>query len=237
MEVISMRVPPKEIGSSLSPIKHVHIDKPIIIPRLPVISNDKQRVKLTKEIESYCRGSLEYSDIIAYLRKYVNMNECTFLNSFKGDKKKGMIEIHHAPFTLFSITDIVMRKHEEVYDGVIDELKVAEEVMRLHYSGLVGLVPLSITCHQLVHDGQLTIPLWCVYGRFVEFTKKYYDWIPDSLLMTLDEQVQLSKKFKADPEALREANKVLYVQYVYLDVDGETPMEEGIDPKLQKSYA
>jgi len=231
-----MRIPQKTSGISSSKIKHVHIEKPIIIPRLPVITNDKQRVKLTKEIEGYCRATLEYTDLIAYLRKHVDMNECTFLNSFKADKKKGMIEIHHSPFTLFSITDIVMRKQEEIL-GLIDEFKVVEEVMRLHYSGLIGLIPLSVTAHQLVHDDQLTVPLWCVYGRFVEFTKKYYDWIPDQTLMTLNEQVQLSRKFKADPEALREANKALYVQFVYLDVDGETPMEDGIDPSMLKAYA
>lgn len=232
-----MRVPPKDVKSVAGQrVKRVHIDKPIVIPRLPVITNDKQRVKLTKQIESYCRTSLEYSDLIAYLRKYVDMNECTFLNEFKAEKKKGMIEVHHAPFTLFSIVDVVMRKQEETI-GYIDELVVAEEVMRLHYSGLVGLIPLSITCHQLVHDDQLTIPLWCVYGKFVEFTKRYYDWIPDSLLMALDEQVQLSKKFRAHPEALREANKILYVQFVYLDVDGETRMEDGVDPKSLRSLA
>ena len=233
-----MRVPPKDSGkSSSSTIKHVRIEKPIIIPRLPVITNDKQRVKLTKEIESYCRGSLEYSDIIAYLRKYVDMNECTFLNSFHGEKRKGQIEIHHSPYTLFSIVDIVMRKHEDLYNS-IDELKVAEEVMRLHYSGVIGLVPLSITCHQLVHDGQLTVPLWCVYGRFVEFTKRYYDWIPDPLLESLNEQIRLSRKFKEDPKALEEANKVLAVKFVYLETEGETPMKSAIlDSNKEKKCA
>ena len=221
-----MRVP-RNTSSTHSNVKRVHIDKPILIPRLPVITNDKQRVKLIKEIESYCRASMEYGELIAYLRKYVNMDECTFLNNFKAGKKKGMIEIHHAPYTLFSIVDIVMRKHEDCY-GYIDEYIVAEEVMRIHYSGLIGLVPLSITCHQLVHADKLTVPLWCVYGRFVEFTKKYYDWIPDPVLMELNEQIKLSAKFKADPNALKEANKILDVQFVYLNVDGETPMEEGV---------
>ena len=95
-----MRVPPKDILTNQSNIKHVHIDKPIVIPRLPVITTDKQRVKLTKQIEGYCRITLEYADLIAYLKKYVDMNQCTFLNEFKSGKKKGMIEIHHSPFTL-----------------------------------------------------------------------------------------------------------------------------------------
>ena len=98
----------------------VHIDKPIIIPRLPVVTNDKQRVKLIKTIESYCRSAMEYTDVITYLRKYVNMDQCTFLENFKAGSKRGMIEIHHAPYTLFSIVDIVMRKQDEQL-GYIDD--------------------------------------------------------------------------------------------------------------------
>lgn len=221
-----MRVPKKDLPNAISKIKQVHIDKPIVIPRLPVVTNDKQRVKLIKTIESYCRSAMEYTDVITYLRKYVNMDQCTFLDNFKAGSKRGMIEIHHAPYTLFSIVDIVMRKQEEQL-GYIDEFIVAEEVMRLHYMGLVGLVPLSITVHQLVHDGQIHVPLWCVYGRFVEFTKKYYDWIPDEIISALSEEIKLSRKFREDPEALKENSRILEVQYVYLDVDGETSINKS----------
>ena len=221
-----MRVPKNTNTKGIANIKHVHVDKPILIPRLPVITNDKQRVNLVKKIESYCRCSMEYSDLIAYLRKYVNMDECTFLTNFKAGKRKGMIEIHHSPFTLFSLVDIVMRKHEDLI-GSIDEFDVCEEVMRLHYSGLVGLIPLSITCHQLVHDDRLQVPLWCVYGRFVEFTKQYYEWIPDETLASLSEQAKLSKKFKEDPESFRDMLKILDVQYLYLDVEGEQKMSSS----------
>lgn len=221
-----MRVPKSTPQKGTSKIRHIHVDKPIIIPRLPVITNDKQRVNLVKKIETYCRTSMEYGDLIGYLRKYVNMDECTFLSNFKAGKRKGMIEIHHAPFTLFSLVDIVMWKHEETV-GYIDEFDVCEEVMRLHYSGLVGLIPLSITCHQLVHDDKLQVPLWCVYGRFVEFTKKYYNWISDETLSALNEQVQLSRKYKENPELLREANSILDVQFLYLDVEGEKRMNDS----------
>ena len=221
-----MRVPNKDVLHTNHDIINVHIDKPIIVPRLPVITNDKQRVKLIKTIESYCRSSMEYKDLISYLRKYVNMDQCTFLENFKTGNKRGSIEIHHAPFTLFSIVDIVMRKQEDQL-GYIDEFKVAEEVMRLHYMGLVGLVPLAVTVHQLVHDGQIHVPLWCVYGRFVEFTKKYYDYIPDEILEALKEEIQLSRKFRENPEALKENSKILDVQFVYLDVDGEEKLEES----------
>lgn len=216
-----MRVPKSDTKNTVAKIKRVHIDKPLIIPRLPVISNDKQRVKLIKEIESYCRQSMEYGDLIKYLRNNINMDECTFLSGFKIKKKGRVIELHHAPYTLFSIVDIVVRKHEDLYNK-IDEFDVCEEVMRLHYQGLIGLIPLSVTCHQLVHDNRLNIPLWCVYGRFVEFTKKYYDWIPDDMIMSLSKQIEMSKEYKANPELLKKELSILDVNYVYLDVDGET---------------
>ena len=232
-----MRIPKTNGPSTRSLVKHVLIEKPILIPRLPVITNDKQRVKLIESIKSLCRVSLEYKDLIAYLRKYVNMDECTFLNNFKAGTKKGMIEIHHSPFTLHDIVDIVMKKQEDEM-GYIDDFLVAEEVMRLHYSGLVGLIPLSVTCHQLVHDRKLTVPLWCVYGRFVEFTKTYYDWIPDPVLIALNEDIKLSQKYRDNPELLREANSILDVKFVYLDVEGETKQEEGLnDSSLIRSRA
>ena len=220
-----MRVPKKK-GNVDGNVKVVHVDKPIVIPRLPVYSTDKQRVKLVKQIESYCRSAMEYSDLIAYLRKHVDMNECTFLQNFKAGKKKGMIEIHHAPYTLFSIVDIVMRKQEETL-GYVDEFKVAEEVMRLHYAGLVGLIPLSVTVHQLVHDNQMHIPLWTVYGNFVKFTNMYYDWIPQPTKEALQKEIELSKEFKNNPELLKENSKILQVQYVYLDVDGTSEFEQA----------
>ena len=228
-----MRVPKETKQRNNIQIQRVHIDKPFLIPRLPVITNDKQRVSLIKQCEGICRSAIEYADLVSYLRKYADMNECTFLNNFKAGSKRGMIEIHHSPFTLFDIVDIVIRRHEDVYHS-IDDFDVCEEVLRLHYSGLVGLIPLSTTCHQLVHDDKLTVPLWCVYGRFVEFTKRYYDWIPDNTLAALMEDVKLSRKFKQNPELLKEANKILDVKFVYLDVEGEQKIDKSLYASMKE---
>ena len=131
MGVNHMRVPKVEHFSDGSDIIHVHYDKPILIPRLPVITNDVQRSKLTKTIEKYIRQSMEYKDLIKYLKENIDMNSCEFFHNVTSGKKKGLIEIHHEPFDLYTLTSIVMRKQEAEY-GYIDELLVAEEVMRLH---------------------------------------------------------------------------------------------------------
>ena len=213
-----MRIPKVEhIDSGSEKIKHIHIEKPIIIPRLPVITNSKQRVKLVKSIERYIRNSLEYRDLISYLKEYMDMTSCEFFPNFKQKKKKGVIEIHHEPYDLFKITDIVCRKHEKEY-GYIDELAVADEVMYCHYTGLVGLIPLSITAHELTHNGKLIIPLNCVFGNFVKFTKQYYDYLDEddseTTINILREKMELTKKLSSADMS------ILEVRYVYTDVDG-----------------
>lgn len=208
-----MRVPKVEHFSDGSDIIHVHYDKPILIPRLPVITNDVQRNKLVKTIEKYIRSSMEYKDLIKYLRDNIDMNYCEFFHNINGSKKKGLIEIHHEPFDLYTLTSIVMQKQETEL-GYIDELVVAEEVMRLHYVGLVGLIPLSVTAHELVHKGKLIVPLNCVYGRFVQFVKDYYDYIDPSYIAMLNSKIDLTKKISG------EDNSILKVRYIYTDIDG-----------------
>lgn len=208
-----MRVPKTHHYDTSEKITRVHLDAPIVIPRLPVITNDRQRVKLIKTIETYVRSSLEYKDLIKYLKDYIDMNQCEFFQNFDGSQKPGLIQIHHEPFDLFSITQIVMNRQEKEL-GYINELQVAEEVMRLHYRGLVGLIPLSVTAHELVHDGKLIVPLNCVYGKFVQFVKEYYDYIDDVLLVMLNEKIEQTKNLKAEDMS------ILSVRYIYTDVDG-----------------
>lgn len=208
-----MRVPKVEHFSNGSDIVRVHYDKPIMIPRIPLITNDVQKSKLTKTIEKYIRQSMEYGDLIKYLRENIDMTSCQFFHNVNGNKKKGQIEIHHAPFDLYTITSIIMEKHEKEY-GFIDELMVAQEVMKLHYVGLVGLIPLSVTAHELVHAGKLIVPLNCVYGRFVQFVKDYFDYIDPSYLAMLNEQIELTKNLS------REDMSILNVRYIYTDIDG-----------------
>lgn len=209
-----MRIPnTKLIPDKKADINTVTIEKPILIPRLPVITTDKQRIKLIMTIERLVRQNIDYKDIITFLRKNLDMNQCEFFENFKAGKRRGMIEVHHAPFDLFSIVEVVMDRMEKEV-GYIDEYPVADQVLRMHYEGLIGLIPLSVTCHQLVHDGKLIVPLNCVYGRFVEFTREYYDELGEDRLAVLNENIQLTKNIK------RSDFNILNVTYIYTKVDG-----------------
>ena len=220
-----MRVPKTHHYDTSEKITTVHLDKPIVIPRLPVVTNDRQKVKLIKSIETYIRSSLEYKDLIKYLKDYIDMNQCEFFQNFDGRQKTGLIQIHHEPFDLFSITQTVMNRQEKEF-GYINELQVAEEVMRLHYRGLVGLIPLSVTVHELVHDGKIIVPLNCVYGKFVQFVKEYYDYIDDIYIDMLTKKIDQTKNLKAEDMS------ILSVRYIYTDVDGyKLPLLQDVEEK------
>jgi hypothetical protein len=156
---------------------------------------------------------MEYKDLIKYLKENIDMTSCQFFHNVTSGKKKGLIEIHHEPFDLYTLTSIVMKKQEAEL-GYIDELIVAEEVMRLHYIGLVGLIPLSVTVHELVRKGKLIVPLNCVYGRFVQFVKDYFEYIDPSFIAMLDNKITLTKNIT------REDMSILNVRYIYTDIDG-----------------
>ena len=102
-----MRVPKVETFKNNEKISYVKYEKPVSISRLPVITNEKQRDKLIKQIEKYIRSSLEYKDLINYLKEYMDMNQCEFFHNVSGKTKKGMIQIHHEPYDLYTITSIL----------------------------------------------------------------------------------------------------------------------------------
>lgn len=190
------------------------------------IMTDRDKVKQVKSIERIVRGSQEYKQYVAFLRKEVDMTMCSyFTNISKKDGAKVSIEIHHEPFTLFDITLIVLEKW--MAEGMkINPILIAEEVMKLHYQGKVGLIPLSLTVHDLVHEGKIFIPLQNVYGDFISFLEEYEPYITQDLQDILEIKLKMSKDVDAQDTSILEK------KYVYLEVDGmrfPEPLDEIVE--------
>lgn len=196
------------------------------IERNIVLMSEKDKIKLIKTIERIVRSSQEYKHFIAFLRKEVDMTMCSFFNNISNkDSKKVSIEIHHEPFTLFDITQIVLEKWI-AENKKINPILIAEEVMKLHYQNKVGLIPLSITVHELVHSGKLFIPLQNVYGDFISFFEEYEPYISNDLKDILQIKLKMSKELENMDMSILEK------KYVYLEIDGMTfpqPLEEVIE--------
>lgn len=146
---------------------------------VPDLNNAVAKTNFIKNVEKMVRGSLEYRKYIGFLKTNLNLTKCRFLENVDVSKlKKTHIEMHHYPFTLYDIVEIVTDK-VDAEGGILNELVVAEEVMKLHFENKIGLVPLTITVHQLVHEGQLFVPSTFVHGEYKKFMKEYDEYIID----------------------------------------------------------
>ena len=186
---------------------------------------DTQKEAIVKQAEALCRASMEYSDYIAYLRSNVGMDACAFFNNIsKANSKKIRIEVHHAPLTLFDIIKLVLDRAIRTGDE-INPMLLAEEATRIHYMNQVGLIPLSKTLHEVVHNSdKLVIPMYMVYGDFRAFLENF------SEELEMKENSHIKAKIQKMIDQTRELNDkssdVLKEKFTYITVDGfEMPVK------------
>lgn len=202
-------------GKVIHPVKRmeVHLDE---LPQrsTPKYNTPRDREKYIKTVEQLIRRSEPYRTYMKFLKDNMNMNQCTILKNIKSTSGKYYrIEIHHEPFTLFDIVETVINKRLAL-DESITTLPVADEVMRLHYEGLCGLVPLTVTMHELVHSGRIFIPLQYIYHDYAKFFKEYEPYFNQTTIDKLEAKVNLSTHTDSI------VSDALDIELVYTDVDG-----------------
>lgn len=137
------------------------------------LEDEKEMEKFIRDVESQVRRSFEYKEFIKYLREGFYMDSDAFLEDVSNRESYGIkIELHHYPFSLRDIVEIVIRKRK-YYNESMELQMVAKEVMELHYKLMIGLIPLSQTVHELAHSSRLFIPVDKVLGRYNLFVEYY----------------------------------------------------------------
>lgn len=198
----------------------IYIDKPMKIDDGIVLLSEKDRTKFIKTCEVLIRSSKEYKEFIKYFKDYYDIHSCAFFTKLDTiNLSKVKLEIHHEPFSLFDITNIVLNKHL-MNDVPLNYFRIASEVTKLHYDHKVGLIPLSITVHQLYHLGKIFIPIQAVDNLgLIEFVKEYEDYIPEEQKDILVEKIKASKEIE---EQGYQDLSILGKKYTYLEVEGQT---------------
>ena len=155
--------------------------------------DEKDIKKYIDDVKKAARGSYEYHAMVAYLKENMDMRKCSFLENVEnyGNGCKVRIELHHHPFTIEDIVRIVLSKRQAYHEDLEVEM-TAKEVMYLHYNLMVGLIPLSTTTHQLLHNNYIFIPNSKVYGNYKRFVNLYYDFIEPEILDTFDRLEEIS---------------------------------------------
>lgn len=189
------------------------------LPERPVyvIKNNKERYKYCTTVKTLVRRVPEYNEYVRFCKKHLGMYGCDVFRNLNNDPelhKKYTIELHHTPFTLMEIINVVVSKRI-AYGESLNPNLVAEEVLELHYDGKVGLINLSKTAHELAEKGRIFIPLQRIYhSGYMEFVKEYEDFIDDNLKEKIELIIQMSQK-ASDIVA-----DCLDPEFTYINIDG-----------------
>lgn len=188
--------------------------------------DDKDFKHYISDLERTVRTSFEYRQLISYLKNTEGMDVCSFLeNVTSRDNKKVSIEIHHSPLTLYDICLAVFRKRQANKEP-IDVNAVAEEVIWLHYAGWVGLIPVSATVHEMIHNQYLFVPTDVVRGNYRLFINSYYNYIDPETLDCIDNAEQATKDYKNSQMKLFNNHKL------YVNANGSYALKEK--PEMQQ---
>jgi hypothetical protein len=85
------------------------------------------------------------------------------------------IEMHHTPFKIVEITRTVCNKHI-MHFGHANEFDVVNEVLLLHYRNLIGLIPVTNTVHELIHNADMDVCPNFVWGHWKAYIHDYYPY-------------------------------------------------------------
>lgn len=153
--------------------------------------DNKEFVRFVKACERIIRGSREYKQYIGWLKSDMKLNRCSIMGNV--DEDMAALEMHHYPFTLYDICDIVTDYQIANTDG-ITTFSVADEVMRIHFECLVGIVPLTVTMHEMAHNGNLFIDIRQVFGNVEKFISTYENHIGEERMNKLERLIELSRE-------------------------------------------
>jgi hypothetical protein len=141
---------------------------------LPSIADPKEYKTFIRKCEAMIRTSNEYSKYISYLKGMLNINRCSIFGNITSEHAS--IEMHHYPFNLYEICEHTAEKLFS-QNIPVTTFAISDEVMKLHYDNMIGLVPLSVTAHELAHKGQIAINMLQVFGNVKEYIHDFKDFI------------------------------------------------------------
>ena len=190
--------------------------------------DEKDFARYITDVERMVRMSYEYRTLINYLKNVESMNTDTFVDNLTnaGDSKIS-IEIHHTPLSLYDICSAVIKKRLRNNEDT-NIFLVSNEVLYLHYLGWVGLIPVSKTTHELIHNSYIFVPTYLVRGNYKAFVTTYYDYISPEVIDAIDNAEIMTKEYLEDQSnKYNQVNKQMNIFNIH-----QTYINTGVDKSI-----
>lgn len=171
------------------------------------LSNYDNYVAFVKGIEHNVRNNDKYKKYINYLKKKIKLNKCQILKNVTDEDAS--IEMHHGPiFTLYDICAIVLEYY--IMKGwKISTFTVADTVLEEHMRNRVGVVMVSTTMHEEIHEKNIFIHYKQAWGDINAFTKKYADAMSDEYREQINRYVDRCLLYDSNDFGILDLNKAL----------------------------
>lgn len=171
------------------------------------LSNYDNYVGFVKGIEHTVRNNDRYKKYINYLKKKIKLNKCQILKNVTDEDAS--IEMHHGPiFTLYDVCAIVLEYY--IMKGwKISTFSVADTVLDEHMRNRVGVIMVSTTMHEEIHEKNIFIHYKQAWGDINAFTKKYADAMSDEYREQLNRYIDRCLLYDSNDFGILELNKAL----------------------------
>lgn len=161
-----------------------------------IILNQEDLNNKLKLIEKMIRSSREYKAYIKCTRETDDIKGCAFFTDKNLDEV--VLEIHH----LIHLYDLCVIAGSKLLDNLKDDefllaSDIAKEVILMHMKDLIPVVSLTQTIHQLVHNGEYSIPKdtkQLHLGEYAEFIKEYKDYLNKDYIVNLYTNYNVNKE-------------------------------------------
>jgi hypothetical protein len=174
---------------------------PTLLQKLPFgsgvgncVSTDKRAI--VESSEKHVRTSTEYRQWIATLHQDIGLNRCAVLGNISSNDAVS-IEMHHFPLSLFDLCwGVAGRQKNDA--GRFSSATIADEVLGLHFTFNVGVVPLCTTIHQLHHSDKLPLSLQMTWGNWQSTYQALAPYVPRSVHTKIDHAGRLTSQQVAE---------------------------------------
>ena len=159
------------------------------------------------------------------MKTEVSLTYCNYLNKVPEEINKHLtVEMHHYPLTLYDIVSGVLNKYV-MQRKAFTRLSIANEVMDLHFSLQISIIPLTLTLHQLAHTNNLLISTKNVFGDYRKFMMVYDIFLNED---KKEDILKIEKMSDNEEEYMIEFNK----DTLRLDTKGLLGI--GLDEEIQE---
>ena len=205
---------PKEKSQTIE--VDVHVEE--YYDNLDMFEDPKDFRKFLIRMKYLIRNSYEYKKFVRFMKYSKGMDYCGIHPNVKA-RNGYRIELHHTPFVLEDIVYVVINKRIKTNEDV-KMSSIAEEVMKLHFAGLVGVYPLCETCHTYAHGeaNDLFIPLDSIWGNPKAFYEIYQEFFPDQLKTKFENLLEVNKGYQIMQDIVPEG---LIKNLIYVDNVGD----------------